>query len=335
MIQETIQTIAQRTGFSVSTVSRVLNGKADQYRIAKTTQAKIEAEASRCHYAPSMVARALRTKSTQTIGLILPTISNPFFWELAGIISKRAKEKGFVVLLMDSADDPELEMEGLLALRSHNVDGILMIPAMDRPEIIAEVAAEVPLVLLDRYYTQGSLPYVSSENRLGAYRGTQFLLQKGHRKIAFVQGRPQIITSSERLKGYREAMQEVPDAVETIFGEAFSVDCGYCAVKTLLEGDPTKMPTAIFAGNNTILFGILKALKEFRALSPAKFELVCFDNPDYMQFFPFVHRLGQNIQLMGEKALEMLILRIAAKKKQQAVDIPSLLLPVDSSWQKD
>lgn len=334
MIQETIRTIAARTGVSVSTVSRVLTGKGDQYRIAQNTQKLILDEAERCHYAPSLVARALRTKSTKTIGLIVPAISNPFFWTLAGIISQQAKAKGYVVLLMDSTGDPEMEKDGLLALKSHKVDGILMIPSADDPKVIEDAAAEIPLILLDRYYAQSALPYVSSQNEQGAYEGTRFLLNKGHRKIAFIQGPSHVITSSERVKGFQRAMREEPQAEAIIVGDDFSVENGCQSAMELTEGPLEQRPTAIFAGNNTILFGILKAFHHTRPIDYT-IDLLCFDNPDYMQFFPFVYRIGQNIEQMGQKALQMLIRKIEAQQKQQEGNIPSLLLPVDLSLLKD
>lgn len=331
MIHETIRTIAARTGVSVSTVSRVLTGKADQYRIAQNTQKLILAEAERCHYAPSHVARALRTRTTKTIGLIVPAISNPFFWKLAGMISQQAKAKGYVVLLMDSNGDADLERDGLTALKSHNVDGILMIPSTDDPEVIERAAEEIPLILLDRYYENSALPYVSSANELGAYEGTRFLLNKGHRRIAFVQGKAHVITSSERASGFCRAMQEA-NAEAIVLGDDFTVENGYRSALDLLDH---QQPTAIFAGNNTILFGVLKALRERDAFRPLKIDLMCFDNPEYMEFFPFVYRIGQNIDQMGVEALDMLIRKIEARQKQQEEISPSLLLPVDLSLLKN
>lgn len=332
MIHETIRTIAERTGVSVSTVSRVLTGKADQYRIARSTQKIILEEAERCHYAPSHVARALRTRTTKTIGLIVPAISNPFFWKLAGIVSQHAKTKGYVVLLMDSTGEAELESEGLTAFKSHNVDGILMVPSADDPEHILRVAEEVPLVLLDRYYEETSLPYVSSDNEQGAYEGTRFLLQKGHKKIAFIQGKPHVITSSSRVNGFLRAMQENPDAEALVLGSEFSVENGYESALELLEN---QKPTAIFAANNTILFGVLKAFREKNAFNAGKVELMCFDNPEYLEFFPFVYRIGQDLAQMGIQALEILIDRIEKNQQQQPGNSPSLLLPVDLSLLKD
>jgi LacI family transcriptional regulator len=222
-----------------------------------------------------------------------------------------------------------------MALKSHNVDGILMIPSTDDPQMIVNVAAEIPLILLDRYYEQNPLPYVSSENEKGAYEGTRFLLNKGHRKIAFIQGKPHVITSSERVKGFQRAMQEVPEAESFLVGDDFSVENGYQSAKELASREESQKPTAIFAGNNTILFGILKAFRELKALNPIPMDLLCFDNPNYMQFFPFVYRIGQNLELMGEEALNMLIRKIEAKQKQQEENVPSLLLPVDLSLLKD
>lgn len=332
MIHETIRTIADRTGYSVSTVSRVLSGKGDQYRIATKTQQVILAEAKRCHYSPSMVARGLRTKSTRTLGLIVPNISNPFFWELAGYLSQLARQAGYVTLLVDSAGQDALERDGLTAFRSYNVDGIIMVPSADNPVMIEQVAKDIPLVLVDRYYEHSSVPYVSSMNEEGAYAGTSFLLRKGHRKIAFLQGDPNVITSQKRVQGYLRAMQEYRDAQVTLTGDAFSVECGYQAAMKLATASVP--PTAIFAANNTLLFGVLRALKELGThYYHMQQDLLCFDNPDYMQFFPAIYRIEQDYKGMAEHAFAMLMHRLSPENEKHG-ELSSMLFPVNTSQLK-
>ena len=126
MSKETLISIAQRTGFSVSTVSRVLSGQAAKYRISEKTVALIAREAERCNYTPSLLAKGLRTSRTDTLGLLIPSIDNPYFAHIASIIVHEARAKGYKVILIDTSEDERNEREGVRLLLSRKVDGILI-----------------------------------------------------------------------------------------------------------------------------------------------------------------------------------------------------------------
>ena len=118
MSKETLISIAQRTGFSVSTVSRVLSGQAAKYRISEKTVALIAREAERCNYTPSLLAKGLRTSRTDTLGLLIPSIDNPYFAHIASIIVHEARAKGYKVILIDTSEDERNEREGVRSLLS-------------------------------------------------------------------------------------------------------------------------------------------------------------------------------------------------------------------------
>ena len=124
MSKETLISIAQRTGFSVSTVSRVLSGQAAKYRISEKTVALIAREAERCNYTPSLLAKGLRTSRTDTLGLLIPSIDNPYFAHIASIIVHEARAKGYKVILIDTSEDERNEREGVRSLLSRKADGI-------------------------------------------------------------------------------------------------------------------------------------------------------------------------------------------------------------------
>ena len=156
MSKETLISIAQRTGFSVSTVSRVLSGQAAKYRIS---------EAERCNYTPSLLAKGLRTSRTDTLGLLIPSIDNPYFAHIASIIVHEARAKGYKVILIDTSEDERNEREGVRSLLSRKVDGILIAPAGDDPAFLEATARQTPVVCIDRHFAKTSLPCGAAARR--------------------------------------------------------------------------------------------------------------------------------------------------------------------------
>ena len=140
--------LAERTGFSISTVSRVLNGKAQKYRIAAQTVEKITAEARKCNYQPNLTAQSLRTRRTNTIGLVVPSIDNPFFANIANVIIHEARLYRYTVILVDSMENEREEREGINSLMSRNIDGIIVVPCGGDPRVLetAGLARYVKLI---------------------------------------------------------------------------------------------------------------------------------------------------------------------------------------------
>ena len=208
MSKETLISIAQRTGFSVSTVSRVLSGQAAKYRISEKTVALIAREAERCNYTPSLLAKGLRTSRTDTLGLLIPSIDNPYFAHIASIIVHEARAKGYKVILIDTSEDERNEREGVRSLLSRKVDGILIAPAGDDPAFLEATAHQTPVVCIDRHFAKTSLPYVVTDNLRGGREATQHLIDRGHRRILCIQGVRHSIPSADRVRGYRQAMEK-------------------------------------------------------------------------------------------------------------------------------
>ena len=208
MSKETLISIAQRTGFSVSTVSRVLSGQAAKYRISEKTVALIAREAERCNYTPSLLAKGLRTSRTDTLGLLIPSIDNPYFAHIASIIVHEARAKGYKVILIDTSEDERNEREGVRSLLSRKVDGILIAPAGDDPAFLEATAHQTPVVCIDRHFAKTSLPYVVTDNLRGGREATQHLIDRGHRRILCIQGVRHSIPSADRVRGYRQALED-------------------------------------------------------------------------------------------------------------------------------
>ena len=198
--------IAEKTGYSVSTVSRVLSGQAEKYRISSKAAEIISLEASRCHYRPNFVARALRTRKSHTIGLVVPGIDNPFFATLASVINNMLASLGYHTLLADSREDVGEEAASLEEFRRRNVDGIIAVPVAPSPELHEEIGRSIPMVLIDRYFESTSLPYVCTDNYAGAVTATRYLLDRGYRRILAVQGVPASMPNRERVRGFLSAL---------------------------------------------------------------------------------------------------------------------------------
>lgn len=164
MRKNTIQSISEQTGYSVSTVSRVLSGKAQRSRISQKAIEIIQAEAKRINYTPNLLAQGLRTSRTYTIGLTVLGIDNPFFATLASTVIENLKLAGYHTLLADSLENEKDFESSLMMFRSRSVDGIIAVPVGNTTELMDEITGNIPTVLIDRYFEGTSLPYICTDN---------------------------------------------------------------------------------------------------------------------------------------------------------------------------
>ena len=181
--------IAEKSGFSITTVSRVLNGKADKYRISKETQQIIQNAAEELNYVPNEFARNLRTGKSKTIALIVPSLKNPFFAEIASVVNAEVRRYNYITLIGDSDDNIEIEKAEVAHLSSRNLDGMIIVPCGDEWGHLVKLQEKgLPLVCIDRYFEGIDLSFVSSDNYEGAYSATRYLIDHGHSSVACIQG---------------------------------------------------------------------------------------------------------------------------------------------------
>ena len=306
-MKETLVTISKRTGFAISTVSRVLNGQAEKYRISRKTVELILAEARRCDYTPSLLAKGLRMKRTNTLGLLIPQVSNPYFADIASAIIREARSHGYTVMVVDTMENEENEQEGIRTMLSRRVDGIVAVPCGRTPDHLEKVDRSVPVMLVDRSFERTSLPYVCTDNYRGGVEATRILLQRGHRRIACIQGVPHSMPNRRRVQGYLDALRQAGLQEEAIItGDAFSLENGYRQTKLAVAG-PDR-PTAIFALSNTILLGAVKAIRESGLRIPEDISVVSFDDNPYLDFLvPAITRIGQPVEEIGKTAVRLLL----------------------------
>lgn len=310
-MKESLSTIAERIGVSVTTVSRVLSGNAEKYRISKTTEARIRAEAERCNYAPSIVAQSLRKQQTRTVGLLTPSLANPYFAEMASVIISEVHKRGYTTIVIDTMEDEGNFDDGLTQLLARQVDGIIAVPCGQDEKLVSNINKSfVPVMLVDRYYEDSPLPFVSTNNYKGGFDATNLLISSGHRQIACIQGVRTSVPNNERVRGYRDAMKEAGlEEFELVAGNEFSIQNGYLETKLLLSGQ--NRPSAVFALSNNITLGVLKACREAGLKIPQDLSLMSFDNYAYMDYMePPITRVGQPVEDMATLATKILFDRI-------------------------
>lgn len=320
--------ISEKTGYSVSTVSRVLSDKAEKYRISREAVDLIKDEARRCHYQPNFVAQALRTRKSQTIGLIVPGIDNPFFATLASVINTLLASRGYHTLLADSREDVAEEAASLEAFRRRNVEGIIAVPVAPSPELHEEIGKSVPMVLIDRYFESSSLPYVCTDNYAGAVMATRYLLDRGYRRILAVQGVPASMPNQERVRGFLSALEGYAGDFKVV-GDAFSVRNGHDRI--LEEFSDGKAPfDAVFAFSTTILLGVIDALRSLGLKVGTDVGVISFDNNSFLDFLdPAVTRVEQPLREAGEIAVRTLFSLIESRNAglPEPPPVRKMLLP--------
>lgn len=308
MSKNTIQSISEQTGYSVSTVSRVLSGKAARSRISQKAIEIIQAEAKRINYTPNLLAQGLRTSRTYTIGLTVPGIDNPFFATLASTVIENLKLAGYHTLLADSLESPKDFENSLVMFRSRSVDGIIAVPVGNPSPLTDEITTSIPTVLIDRYFEGTTLPYICTDNYAGGYAATEYLINRGFRRILSIQGVEESTPSRERVRGFKDAISAHSDmGIEyAIVGDAFSVENGYDQVMRIFR-EGVKFD-AVFAYSSTILLGAIRAFRELGISVPGQVGIISFDNNGFLDFLdPAVTRVEQPLIEIGRIASELLV----------------------------
>ncbi|MFZ2286311.1 MAG: LacI family DNA-binding transcriptional regulator [Bacteroidales bacterium] len=311
-----IRELAKLINLSTTTVSRVLNGKSEKYRISSKTAQRVIKAAQEYEYSPSKIARGLKMDRTDTIGLIIPDISNPFFADIAQSIEKEARMKGFSLILCDSGDDLNDEKELIGLLRSHKVDGMIIAPVGTRFEHIIQVYnSGIPIVVIDRCFPDINVPSITSDNYQGGYDAVNYLISLGHKKIICIQGKPESLPSKERLRGYIDACKENDIKIDKdfIMGDSFTIENGYRQTRIIFSME--NPPTAVFAFSNLISLGVIKAVNEMGMKIPDDISLISFDEQPYSAYLSTpMTTVSQKKSEIGQLSIDVLLKYIMNKE---------------------
>jgi LacI family transcriptional regulator len=327
----TLDDIAKRSGLSISTVSRVINKKTKKYRISRKVELLVQKAAKELNYRPNQLARSLRLKKTQTIGLVAPDISNPFFAEIIKTIQSGLHQLKYSLVVCDSDENIELEIEHTNLLFSKGVDGLIVMPVgrqYNHFQFMLENG--VPVVTVDRGFDDLNTNMVVIDNYAGAFAAVEHLLTHGHRRIAIIQGLPGTFTSKGRFEGYRDALQKygVPLDESLVVGKDFRKENGYIETKVLLQS--AKRPTALFTTSDLITLGALQAISEEGLAIPKDISIVAFDDLESAEYFRCpITAVAQPKENLGEIAVKLLLDELTThgpKEKRKIVLKPTLIV---------
>lgn len=272
----TIKDVAKAAGVSYSTVSRALTGSPE---ISEETRSRILQICKEMNYTVNTVARSMVKKSTKLLGLIIPSVNNPFMSELAYHIDRQARARGYNIILCNSSRDPEQERELFELMIGRQVDGILLSPAgMESYEKLYPYLSRIPTVFIGENLRETPESYVSVDNFRGAQMGVEYLYKLGHREILYFGRRRGSMTHQLRAEGYAAACEYyglTPHYCNNSFSSS-SIKYGYQLAKQLFSQELRY--TAIFAATDTNALGIMQAAEEVNIRIPGDLSLLGFDN---------------------------------------------------------
>lgn len=306
----TIKDVAREASVSVATVSRALNGHEN---VAEGVRKHVVEIASRLRYQPHAAARSLSSRSTQTIGVVLPDLYGEFFSELIRGIDVVARAHRKHLLVSSYHGHPEEQGAALRAMRGR-VDGLLVLsPYADRPGFLTDnLPNALPAVLINTQLTDAAYPVLSIDNFGGATAMVRHLIEAGHQRIAFICGPEDNFDARERLRGYRSALAKYLPGAETLeLPGDFDEASGYEAGKLILA--PAQRPDAVFAANDMMALGCLYAFNEAGVKVPADIALAGFDDIPLARFVhPTLTTMRVSIAELGGLALSRLLQAIEA-----------------------
>lgn len=326
MKKASLKDIAESLGVSKALVSLVLNGKGDERGINKQTQEKVRIKAKELNYIPNQYARGLRIGRTNTIGVIVPDISNVFYGKLCKAIEQEAYAKGYNLIISNTYEDVQKEKKLISDLINRNIDGLILASSFDsKNEIDGLRQDNFPLVLVDRVFEDFNVDSVSVSNAAGAHKAVEFLYSKGVKRPVCLSISPVYISSiSERIQGYLGALKNPNDA-KLVQIPHDDIESGVINALTELKNEDYD---GIFCVNNNIAKALLRELSK-RGEQLEQMKIVSFDD---IEIFDIVHpkisAIAQPIDEIGKEAISLLINRFAAEDnhKPQAKVLETVLV---------
>lgn len=318
----TLSDIAATVGVAPMTVSRVVNRTG---YVSERTREKVLQAIKELNYRRNGSARNLKRQCTETVGLVLGDISNPYSTELANAVRETLSTRGFSLFICISEHSAKEDIAAIGALVNHSVDGLIVATRSNKggDEYLREIVeSSVPVVVIGRDFKHDDVDFVSTDNLNGGFEATRHLIDLGHRRIGFIGATLSGGSSLKRLQGYLKALEQykIPVDERLITGpkEAISEVPGYSTERIGYEGMKRLLslpnrPTAIFARNDFTAIGAMTAIKEAGLRIPEDIAIVGFDDiPLSVHTSPSLTTVRQPMRLQGQLAAEMLLERIGS-----------------------
>jgi LacI family transcriptional regulator, sucrose operon repressor len=275
-------------GVSKTTISLVVNGKSRAGRISPETENRVLEIVRKTGYATNKVARGFRLKHSQTLGLVVPDLRNPFFAELNHEFEGIARSHGYQLLVSCANDNKAVEQDAVNSLLSYSIEGLFVASVLNENQLLNRTYnRQVPVVFIDREIAMKNVSSVASDNAAGAADAVRVLLARGAVEIAYLGGLPDLSTSRNRMLGYRRALTEAGMAVNRtlVLQEDFSPAHGYRMLE-ILHQRLGRFPEALFTASYTLLEGVLLFLRERTGHIPKSPWIATFDDHPLLDYLP-------------------------------------------------
>jgi LacI family transcriptional regulator len=302
----TIVDVARESGVSYSTVSRVLNGFEN---VKESTRQRVLEAAERLGYVANLQARSLAGGRSQIIGLLVPTLDNGYITEIIRGIDEELAKSNYDLMLYTTHRHHGKESLYVNTISNGLTDGLILIVPLVPDVYLNELEQQnFPHVLIDQSNITGKSSVVDATNWQGAYDITQYLIKLGHKQIGFITGLMELSSSGDRLEGYKAALNDyyLPFKEELVVKGDFWQDGGHDAAQILL--DLPEIPTAIFAANDLMAFGVMDAVRERNLNIPEDISIAGFDDISHTLItHPKLTTVHQPLNQMGRVAVQMLL----------------------------
>ncbi len=310
----TVRDIQKITGLSLSTISKYLNGG----NVLPENREAIGNAIEALHYEVNQVARGLKTKKSNMVGLLIHDLNNYFAGTIISNIEDILRQHGYGMFICDSRGNPKLEKELITFLLGKQVEGIIIFPTGKSAKFLSPaLEKEIPVVLVDRIFKQGVFDSVIVDNEKAAREAVEKLIEYGHKEIGIICGDDSSFTAVQRLHGYENALKQSYIEINEahILKGDLSVEHGYDAMKKLLMLE--NRPTAVFLSNYEITLGAIIAMNEIGVSFPEELSIIGFDNMILAQIVkPKLWMVSQPMELIAENAAEIMLKRLAEKEKE-------------------
>lgn len=305
----TIKEVARRARVSVGTVSNVLSGAVP---VSQPLKDRVEQVIRELDYHPNHIARSLKIRQTNMLGMVVSDLTNAFFPQVVRGAEDAAWAHNYMLITLNSDDQVERERQVFSALRARRVDGILLVAAStdgDLAHIQSAIESGIPVLCIDRAMHSMGIESVAVDNVAGARMGVEHLIACGHRRIGMLNGPMTVQVARDRMEGYRQALASagIPFDEALVREGCFRVETGYLASLELLRN----APTAVFSANAMMVLGLMRALNELSLRCPEDVAIAGFDDPVFSQSLrPELTCVAQPAYDLGFRAADMLIGRL-------------------------
>lgn len=314
----TINDIAREANVSISTVSRVLRGTAN---VSEAKQAAVLSAVARLDYQPNVFARGLASGQSMVIGVLTQNFGSPFYDSILQGVVQALYGTDYFPIFADGQWDPEIELEAITAMIQRQIDGLIIIGGFMTPEDLHQISKQLPLIVVARCVADMQDYCISIDNTLAAYKATKYLLELGHKRIAFISGRADQPDAFARRRGYELALEESGiDLIKELVVEGnFRRQSGILAMEALLSRGVSF--SAVFAANDQMAYGARLGLYRRGIRVPDDLSLMGFDDEPAASFMiPPLTTVRQPAVELGLEAAKIILARL----KGETVSIPKL-----------